>query len=369
MQRLSSLDWLRGIVMVLMVVDHASMAFNGGRLASDSAGSYVAGTALPVVQFLTRWVTHLCAPTFLFLAGTALALSTQRRIARGDDPRSIDRHMLTRGVIIALLDPTLISLVNQRWTFQVLFAIGVSMVLMVPLRRLSTPLLLVAGLGWLAGGELLTGLVWDPWASRASPAAALTVAMYDSADLRIIYPVVPWLAMMAVGWAFGRYLAEQRAREDGGVVPVAWLTRSGVAALLVFVAVRAANGYGNMFLPRFDDSLVQWLHVSKYPPALAFSALELGVMSLLLAGLMAVEQRVRPRPNGVLLVFGQTALFFYLVHRVVLDVPATWLGLRGFGGLPETGAVSLVLMLALYPLCRWYRGYKRAHPDSIARFI
>ena len=360
---------MRGIVMVLMVVDHASMAFNGGRIASDSAGSYIAGAALPLDQFLTRWVTHLCAPTFLFLAGTALALSTQRRIARGDDPRSIDRHMATRGVIIALLDPTLISLINQRWTFQVLFAIGVAMVLMVPLRRLSTPLLLVVGLGWLAGGELLTGLVWDPWVARATPTVALTVAMYDSADLRIIYPLVPWLAMMLVGWAFGRYLARQREREDGGSAAVALLTRLGVVGLALFVAVRAANGYGNMFLPRFDDGLAQWLHVSKYPPSLAFSALELGAMSLILAALMAAERRVRVRTHGVLLVFGQTALFFYIAHRVLLDVPATWFGLRGSGGLVETYAVSGVLMVLLYPLCRAYRTYKRAHPDSIARFI
>ena len=158
--RYVALDWMRGIVMVLMAVDHASGAFNKGRLFTDSSFLYQAGMELPALQFFTRWITHICAPTFLFLAGTALALSLERRERAGESNTSIDRYLLTRGLLIALLDPILIS---RFWgygsiMFQVLYAIGVSLILMIPLRRLRTAWLLGASVGFIFFGELLTGV-------------------------------------------------------------------------------------------------------------------------------------------------------------------------------------------------------------------
>ena len=123
--RIATIDWMRGLVMVLMVIDHASMAFDGSHLSEDSALYPNAATmALPAAEFFTRWITHLCAPTFVFLAGTALALSVERRVAKGANAWEIDKEILTRGAIIALLDPTIVSLGSGRWTFQVLLAIG-----------------------------------------------------------------------------------------------------------------------------------------------------------------------------------------------------------------------------------------------------
>jgi uncharacterized membrane protein len=182
------------------------------------------------------------------------------------------------------------------------------------------------------------------------------------------YPVIPWLAIMALGWVFGRHLVrlgEGTTRVSGKTV--LWI--SGALCLLVFAVVRWNAGYGDMFLHRSDDSWQQWLHVSKYPPSLTYSALELGILFLCLAFLRTIEPRIGVRENGVFLVFGQTAMFFYLVHRLVLEIPATYFGLRGVGDITATYTVSAVLLVALYPACRWYRSYKAAHRGSFLKYL
>jgi uncharacterized membrane protein len=367
-RRLAAIDWMRGLAMVLMVVDHASMAFDGTHFSQDSAMYPDAGTmVLPGAEFLTRWMTHICAPTFVFLAGTSLALSVERKIARGVAAWEIDRFILARGAFIALLDPTIISLGSGRWTFQVLFAIGLSMICMVPLRRLPGVALLAVGFAWFAFGEMVTALVWHP-PGPSSPLAALLVGTYGSESIVIKYPLLPWLAMMALGWAFGRHISRFSAgRARFSSESVLWV--GGTMALVVFVIVRAHAGYGDMFLHRGDMTWQEWLHVSKYPPSLSYAALELGLLWLCLALLMRLEPVIGVRRNGVFLVFGQTAMFFYLVHRLVFEIPATYFGLRGVGDLRTTYVSAMALLLAIYPACRWYRNVKAAHPTSVLKYI
>jgi len=132
-----------------------------------------------------------------------------------------------------------------------------------------------------------------------------------------------------------------------------------------FIAIRYFNDYGNMFLYREDNSWQQWLHVSKYPPSASYILLELGLMSVILALMMMVEKRIGVRPNGVLLVFGQTSMIFYLVHRLSLEGSATFGGLRHFADINVTYLVTLVLLILLYPFCLWYRGFKAVHAQSI----
>lgn len=367
-RRVASVDWMRGIVMVLMVVDHAAMAFDAHHLDHDSALYADARTMpLPAAEFLTRWMTHLCAPTFVFLAGTALALSIERRVLRGIDAWEIDKNMLIRGALIALLDPTLISLGSGRWTFQVLLAIGVSMMCMAPLRRLPTWALIVLSLGWMAFGEVITGWVWTP-PGNSSIWAAFAVASYSTEVMVIKYPVFPWLAVMMLGWVFGRHLlrfAAGLSSVSGRVVLVA----CGVMALVLFAVVCWNAGYGNMFLPRADNSWQQWLHVSKYPPSLTYYALELGILFLALALLRTLELHIGVRENGVFYVFGQTAMFFYVVHRLAFEIPATYLGLRGIDGIAATYGAAAVMLVVLYPACLWYRRVKSAHPSSLLRYF
>jgi len=367
-RRVASIDWMRGFVMVLMTIDHASMAFDAHHLDNDSALYANASTmALPAAEFFTRWMTHLCAPTFVFLMGTSLAISVERRVVKGVDAWEIDKSMLIRGAIIALLDLTVVSLGSAHWNFGVLYAIGLSMILMVPLRRLPTWGQLILAIGWMALGEMVTGWFWTPPGNSSVP-AALTVASYGSNLLVIKYPVIPWLAISVLGWVFGRHLI----RFAAGLSTVSGrnvLWFCGVASLIVFAVVRGLNGYGNMFLNRSDNSWQQWLHVSKYPPSLTYYSLELGILFLSLAFLRGLELRIGVRENGPLYVFGQTAMFFYIVHRVVFEVPATWFGLRDFDGLSATYGISAVMLVLLYPACRWYRTVKAAHPRSVLKYL
>lgn len=361
--RMVSLDWMRGTVMVLMAIDHASVMFNAERTAADSANLWVGGASIPLGQFFTRWITHLCAPTFVFLAGVAIALSARKRIAAGRGA-SVDRDLLVRGALLIALDASYMStLAGRDLLLQVLYAIGAGMILMIPLRRLGPPVLAVVGLGWFVVGEWVTGLVWSPPGAPDPWWAQLAFAPNHGPDVRILYPAVPWTAVMATGWAFGEWLS-QRSRP-----PIRQFLLAGGLAFVVFVVVRGFNGYGNMFVPRDDHSLVQWLHVSKYPPSLAFMALELGLSWVILAGLMWLEPRVAVRDDGPLLVFGQTALFFYLAHFLLLGGTARALGLLGKGGLLETYLATGGVLAILYPVCRWYRAKKRARPESLLRYV
>jgi uncharacterized membrane protein len=367
-RRVATIDWMRGLVMIFMMFDHTSMAFDRNHLAHDSAMFSDATTmALPADEFFSRWLTHICAPAFVFLAGTALALSIERKVMKGVNAWSIDKNILTRGAIIALMDPTLISFGSGWWTFSVLTAIGLSMMCMTFLRRLPTWGLLTVALGWFAFGEVVTGWMWDP-PNNPSVLAAFLVAPYATPTLSIKYPLLPWLAVMTLGWVFGRHLI----RYAGGLSRVSGrnvLWFSGVAALATFAVARAVNEYGNMFLPRAGDSWQQWLHVSKYPPSLTYFGLELGILFLGLALLRTIELRIGVRENGIFYVFGQTAMFYYLVHRLAFEIPATRFGLRGVGDIRATYLVGIVAIALMYPACLWYRSFKNAHPNSVLKYL
>jgi uncharacterized membrane protein len=367
--RLASLDWMRGFVMVLMTIDHASLAFNGSRLSADSAGLYVLGLSYSAAEFLTRWSTHLCAPTFVFLAGTALALSTERRIAKGGSEKEIDNNLLKRGAIIAALDPTLISLLKGHLTFQVLFAIGSSMMLMAVLRKLPPIWLFILAFAWVLGGEAITLLFWTPTDGWPDALTSILFVTLYSEDLQINYPIIPWLSLMMLGWVFGQYLTRYLSGAKRVVPPVRLLVITAFFCFTLFALFRWLNDYGNMMLVRESNHWIHWLYVSKYPPSLIFILLELGLLAICLAAFMLIEKHVSIRPNGPLLVFGQTALFFYILHRIILDGSAALFDLHGFGGLTETFIISVAVLLILYPACIWFRNYKRLHPLSWVRYI
>jgi uncharacterized membrane protein len=241
------------------------------------------------------------------------------------------------------------------------------MVAMAWLRRFSSTALVVLATSWFLAGEAFTLQWWEPPTGNPSLAAALTIAPYYSDTVTIIYPVIPWLAVMMLGWAFGRYLVAAMSPAAAG--PVRLFVFAGAVLLIVFLIVRGLSGYGNMMLLRGDESLSQWLHVSKYPPSLTFMALELGLMSLCLAALMILEKHIHPSPNNPLLVFGQTALFFYLLHMAMLGAPAVAFDLIGKGSLLWAYGAALTTLVVLYPICHKYRSYKSTHPDSWVRYI
>ena len=187
-----------------------------------------------------------------------------------------------------------------------------------------------------------------------------------------MYPMTHWLAMMLLGWGFGRFLLKLPNTDDGNQQAEKLLLFSGLSSLLIWAFLRSVNGYGNMGLFRDDTTIVQWLHMSKYPPALAYSCLELGLMALCLVCFMRFERRLESplRRGNPLLVFGQTALFFYILHFIALGGAAMALtgGLMQ-RGLFETYLASIAVLIVLYPICVGFRGLKRKHPKSFLQYI
>jgi uncharacterized membrane protein len=169
---------------------------------------------------------------------------------------------------------------------------------------------------------------------------------------------------MILGWVCGKHvLGKERSN------PVGFFTMAGVLSLIVFLIFRGFNKYGNMLLYRYDNSLPQWLHVSKYPPSLTFSALELGLMFLIFAFLFAWYQNRNASAANPLQVFGRTPLFFYIIHVHLLAAVAWVLNLYRAFGLIETYIATGVVLLVLYPLCWWYGRLKQARPKSLLRYL
>jgi uncharacterized membrane protein len=368
--RLAAVDVMRGFVIALMTVDHASEAFNAGRVFTDSAFFWKPGSALPLAQFLTRWVTHLCAPTFVLLAGVALAISSEKRAARGESDSSIGRHILVRGLLLIAFEVLWMSPVMLgpgRVLFQVLFAIGASLVCMSVLRRLPDRALLGLGLGLAVGSEALVGLLTSLGVVRTIPAAIVVAGgFFFDRKWIIAYPLLPWLSIMCLGWAFGRKLVKWGPEAPARATRM--LAVVGVVSLASFAVLRGVDGYGNMMLHKDSGALVQWLHVSKYPPSVTFITLELGIASLALAWLFTATQQNADFARPVALL-GQVSLFYYLLHIHLLKLGAWALGVAEKLGLGATWSAALVVLVLLYPLCAWYRRYKAAHPTGLARYV
>jgi len=363
--RIRAIDWVRGLVMMLMTVDHAGNMFDAAHMHGDNGADWVPGSPLPPGEFLTRWITHLCAPTFVLLAGASLALSAEKR---RDQPGQT-AFIVKRGLLIMALDPLWMSLGFTHYrivVFQVLYAIGLSLVCMAALRKLSSTALLVGAVAIQLGGELSTR--WQP---EAQPLQAIWAFLFVGGPVFprgfCAYPLVPWLSMMMLGWVLGRWLLSpcprlQRARS---------LVLVGVALVALFAVVRGVDGYGNWGLHRDSLDLLQWLHVAKYPPSLAFTSLELGLASCVLAGFMAIDDPDRPRRAlAPLSLFGATAFFFYLLHAHLMAAFQSIFALdRTQHGLAKTWIAAVITIGVLVWPCWLYRRYKAAHPDSWTRYI
>jgi uncharacterized membrane protein len=387
--RFPAIDVMRGLVMVLMTIDHASETLNHGRVFTDSIFFWKPGSPLPAAQFLTRWITHLCAPTFVLLAGTSLAIAVASRRAKGDTERAIDRYILSRGALIVVFEVMWMSPVMMepgRVLFQVLYAIGASLMCMALLRRLSDRALASVGVVILVGGEAAVGALQALGLERTVPAALFFVpGFFAERKFIIAYPLLPWLGIMTLGWVLGRRLVAWRGAGAGAGAETGAEDRAprvlgvlGALALVAFLVLRGIDGYGNMLLHRDDLSFVQWLHVSKYPPSLTFVCLELGIAALMLAGLFVLTRPTMPTRNvpalgGRLRLFGQVALFYYLLHIYLLHLAAWALGIREKLGLESAYIGAFAALLVLYPACRWYLRYKTTNRESrlgrIARFV
>lgn len=347
-KRVLAFDRLRGLVMVLMTLDHAIFVFSGEKVAPDSA--YLGDPTVPLepygtaAHFLSRWITHLCAPVFLFLVGASLAQSVHRRRALGTPERSIDLHLAKRGALLIAAEVWM-ALAWGLLALQVMWAIGATLVALIALRRLPAWGAGLLGIAWIVAGEALlvaAGLGPSDPAVNVGPggvpeglfAAPRLYVLGDPSDpgqlvgpapfrllpiIALNYPMVGWLAIALVGWWFGSAFAKRKERE-GRDVALGFAGRAAFAlggVLLALAALqRAGGGYGNFGIETLDDHWMRWIQVSKYPPSLAFVGLELGLGLLILGALLAWERRGTERAGraGAIALLGQTALFFYLIH-------------------------------------------------------
>ena len=378
MPRITTIDVTRGLVMVIMALDHVRDLLHLPALTLSPTD--LSTTTAPI--FLTRWVTHLCAPTFVFLSGTSAYLSLRKRTAQAQDDHFF---ALKRGLVLIALEVTFINFAF--WTdvqfrtlmLQVIFVIGAGLVLLFFLRNVPVRWLAVAGLGIIGLHDLLL-LVPAVGGQAARLGWSLLfrtdLFRFDSGfTLLVAYPLIPWFGMMLLGYACGPVFRQPLSRRKQ------MLARFSVGALAFFVVFRFINVYGDaapwssQANPLF--TVLSFLNVSKYPPSLLYAACMLGIMF----GLLWLADGIDNALTRLLTVYGNVPLFYYLVHWYLVklamilmvlvqgyplaDLP---IGPLSFGRPPEAGVslpvvylVWLALVALLYPLCRWYGRYKAAH--------
>ncbi len=371
MGRLPFIDFARGIVMAIMAWDHVSGFWNRWH----HGGEGVMGRMPPFINqtwFLARFVSHFCAPTFIFLAGTVLALSTIKRLSRGESQRDISIRMIKRGGVLLLLEMFVVSAAfgGSPLYFGVIACIGACFLIFSVYRRVPTPIILVISLLIVLGHPFID-LRWIPDTNPIGWYARVIIHEPNSdwPPFTGLYPLLPWLGVMGLGWCFGVHLTRigtERIKKLKRPLAVV-----GGASMVLFFIVRWLNGYGNL-LPRQGNTLVDWLYVAKYPPSLAFLLWTLGGMCLF----MALGFHLQDRPGfdkgitGIILAFGRNPLFFYLVHLWLYRVRPGWTPRPVFYlDLQTTIAFWLIGLVILWRLCLRYEKLKRSHPDSLLQYI
>ncbi len=368
--RVPSIDILRGLVMVLMALDHVRDFFTAARFDPLD----LAQTSAPL--FLTRWITHFCAPTFVLLAGVSAHLLSQR-CSRAE----LSRFLLTRGLWLVVLEVTVVSLV---WTFnvrydhglflQVIWAIGVSMMVLAALVYLPLRAIALFSVLMIGGHNLLDSIAPQSLGAWASLWSVLHV-FGPIPHAFVAYPLIPWIGVMSLGYCIGALFEldpRQRVRR------FTWL---GVASLVTFIALRATNVYGDASVWSLQSTtvhtLLSFVNVQKYPPSLQYLLITFGGGFLLLA----LFESARGKISGVLRTFGRVPLFFYVLHIALAHLAAGIIGLAtGFGtalltadfllvpqqwgfGLPVVYLAWLLVVAALYPACRWFAAVKRRRSE------
>jgi uncharacterized membrane protein len=368
--RLASIDILRGLVIVLMALDHVRDYFSGARMNPLDL------TQTTELLFLTRWVTHFCAPIFIFLAGVSAYLISLRCTRA-----QLSRFLLTRGLWLVALELTVVNIAwafNVRYQYglflQVIWAIGFSMMLLAALVHLPLRVIAAISLVMIAGHNLLDGVSpasFGAWAPLWSVLHVFGPVPFGF----VAYPLIPWVAVMSLGYVAGTlFQLEPQRRQQ-------WLLRLGVAALVVFTVLRFVNLYGDPDPWSAQSTalrtLLAFVNVHKYPPSLSYLLLTLGTACLLLLAFESAQGRV----VQILRTFGRVPLFFYVLHIVLAHLSAGVIAMAsGFGaavltnafmfkpqgwgfGLPIVYLAWALVLAALYPACRWFAALKQRRSE------
>jgi uncharacterized membrane protein len=360
--RLSFIDLTRGLVMILMAWDHVSgfwVQMHGGLEGIMP----MRNPALDTVSFLSRFITHWCAPTFVFLAGTSLALSTTKRLGRGESQRDVTIHILKRGLVLIALEWLIVSPAFDLPLFnvQVMACIGLCFVALSVLRLMPAAAVLGVSLIILLNRQWLNLSRIPSTPIGVYVRALINEPLIMGGPSTVIYPVLPWLGVMGLGWVFGVYLAGLGPNGVTGLKRP--LASVGAASIILFIAVRYLNGYGNL-VRRWSNNLLDWLYISKYPPDIAFLLWTLGGMCLFLAvGIIFVERGwQRNRIVAAVDTLGRVPLFFYVTHLWLYRLRLPGQPAPFYLGIPQTAAVWLVGLAVLWLACSRYEFVKRRHP-------
>jgi uncharacterized membrane protein len=388
--RIQSVDILRGLVMIVMVLDHVRDFFHDG--AQHFNPTDLAQTT-PML-FLTRWITHFCAPTFIFLAGTGAYLQSRRAKTKA----SVARFLWTRGLWLVVLELTWVRWFGWRMNFGndqvflwVIWALGVSMIALAGLIFIPWRTLLAASLSVILLHNAFDAITparfgafdWL-WKILHAPDS---ITLNNTAIL-ITYPLIPWIFVMAAGYCFGRVLdLESRQRRT-------LLLRLGGALIAGFVMLRWSNVYGdaNPWSSQRSSilSVASFLNCTKYPPSLLFLLMTIGP-GIVILGLL---ERVKLSEANPIVIFGRVPLFYYLLHLPLIhglaiaqawvryghadfmlqNPPSLWgptvLFPRDYGY--SLGAVYLIwlcIVAALYPVCRWFADLKQKSHAAVLSYL
>ncbi|MGD0339995.1 MAG: heparan-alpha-glucosaminide N-acetyltransferase domain-containing protein [Bacteroidota bacterium] len=376
--RIESIDLLRGTVMIIMALDHVRDYIGYGSWFSDPTNLE---TTTPLL-FFTRWITHFCAPVFVFLAGTSAFLYG----ARQRTTKEVSWFLLTRGIWLIFVE---LVIVNFAWTFditlsnhilQVIWAIGISMVLLAGIIFLPRPVILSIGIILVAGHNLLDSIILDGTSVGALLWYALhqsKVVIFDSnSAINFAYPLIPWIGLMTLGYIFGTLYHQEF---DAGKRKK-WLLWMGIAAVLSFVILRTFNIYGESSHWSTQKSgiftILSFLNTTKYPPSLLFLLMTIGPAFFFLYTM----ENVRNKISGAVIIFGRVPFFFYVIHIYLAHLFGI-LGLiyagRNWSDYIMTGEffgnetlsnfgfnlyvvylIWILVIIIMFPLCKWYNTYK-----------
>ncbi|HSN10307.1 MAG TPA: heparan-alpha-glucosaminide N-acetyltransferase domain-containing protein [Hanamia sp.] len=382
-RRIESIDILRGIVMVIMALDHARDYFHTADAPLDLATT-------TTFLFFTRWITHYCAPIFVFLSGTSIYLQSLRKTKK-----MLQSFLIKRGLWLIFVEAVIISFA---WTFnpnynliifQVIWAIGISMVFLGLLIRLPFNVILTIGLIIVLGHNLLdfpeaapgfkAGFWWDLFHHGFFAIYPIT----SNHSLVILYPFVPWTGLMMLGYCTGKFFSSKYTVEQRRKI----LNRLGIALILFFIILRFINVYGN---PEPWSSqknawftVLSFINVHKYPPSLLYMCMTIGPAFLLLAFFEKVQNGFTEKIR----IYGRVPFFYYVLHLYLLHlisavvylahghtlaqattlgpgVPFYFLAANDGYSLFVVYLMWISVVIALYPVCRWYNNYKTNHREK-----
>ena len=380
--RVESVDALRGIIMMVMALDHVRDYF--GDLSASPTNLATASTGL----FLTRWVTHICAPVFFLMAGTGAYLALRRR-----STSELSRFLVTRGLWLVVLEIVVLRFAMQfNVDYQVtlltvLWALGWSMVVLGALVHLPTRLVAAFGIVLILVHNLLDGInagtlgaLGPLWSVLHAPGFLLNTPDHV---VFVAYPLVPWIGVTAAGYGLGQLydLGAERRR-----VMLAWL---GVGMIAAFIILRAMNGYGDPSRWSAQESplrtLLSFINTTKYPPSLLFLLMTLGPALLLLRALDG--QRTIPPWLQPAVIIGRVPMFFFLLHFVLIHLLAVAASAVRLGdasgmfqsasldkfpitqppgwpmGLPAVYMIWTAVVVLMYRPCRWFAEVRRRRTD------